>query len=137
MLSTVSRDRGRSSFEEKSSTTFRHFRLESAEIIHDVLIAYLVVQSLHARYSTCLLERVDFNSRLVRYGLEVLVDIVQDLAVHLQRLDNLLVRVLQDQTSKVRRDFAPSRRCTPPMGRTEEDDQLRTRATGIRSVYRL
>lgn len=60
---------------------------------------YLIVQALHARYSPGLLERVDPNSRLVRDGLKLLVDIVQDLAVHLQRLDDILVRVLQCQKS--------------------------------------
>lgn len=53
------------------------------------------MQALHPRYSPCLLERVDLNSRLVRDSLKLLVDIVQDLAIHLQRLDDLLVRVLQ------------------------------------------
>jgi hypothetical protein len=42
---------------------------------------------------------VDPNSRLVRNGLELLVDVVENLAVHLQRLDDLLVGVLQCQKS--------------------------------------
>ena len=64
-----------------------------------MLATYLAVHALHARYSLCLLERVDPNSRLVRNGLELLVDVVENLAVHLQRLDDLLVGVLQCQKS--------------------------------------
>ncbi len=64
--------------------------------------AYLIVQTLHARYSLCLLERIAFYSMPVRYVRELFVDIVQDLAVHLQRLDDLLVRVLQGKPSKIR-----------------------------------
>jgi hypothetical protein len=60
-----------------------------------VLATYLAVHALHARYSPCLLERVDLNSGLIHDSLKLLVDVVQDLAVHLQRLDDLLVRVLQ------------------------------------------
>lgn len=60
-----------------------------------MLATYLAVYALHTRYSPCLLERVDLNSGLVRNSLKLLMDVVQDLAVHLQRLDDLLVRVLQ------------------------------------------
>lgn len=55
--------------------------------------AYLVVQSLHAGYSLCLLERVDLNAMLVCYGFELLVNVVEHLTVNLERLDDLLVRI--------------------------------------------
>ena len=95
ILSTVSRVRGRSSFEEKSSTTCREVRYVSAQGgVQNVLATYLAVQALHARYSPCLLKRVNPDSGMVGYGLKLLVNVVQDLVVHLQRLDELLVRVL-------------------------------------------
>lgn len=48
ILSTVSRDRGRSSFEEKSSTTYREFTINTQKDVQDVLAKYLIVQALHA-----------------------------------------------------------------------------------------
>jgi hypothetical protein len=57
--------------------------VSTQEDVQDMMEMYLVVQALYTGYSLCLLERVDPNSRLVGNGLELLVDVVQDLVVHL------------------------------------------------------
>lgn len=58
-------------------------------------MAYLVAQSFLARYTTGFLERMDFDAAFVGDRLKVVVDVVQHLAVDLQRLYYPLVRVLQ------------------------------------------
>lgn len=59
---------------------------------------YFAVQSLHARYTSRLLERVDLDICVKDDPLELVVDIIQDLTVHFECLDNSLVRVLQGET---------------------------------------
>jgi hypothetical protein len=53
------------------------------------------------------------------------VDVVQDLVVHFQRLEDLLVRVLQRQPGEVRGNLAPSCIIAASVRRSEEDDELR------------
>ena len=48
---------------------------------------YLVVQPLHACYPPRLLERVDFDIRLIQSLLEAFVHVIQNLAIDFQRLN--------------------------------------------------
>lgn len=65
------------------------------------------------------------DARLEYNGHKTLVDVVQDLAVYLERTDDLLVRVMEGQASKVGRNFAPSCIRAPSVRGAEKDDQLR------------
>lgn len=49
------------------------------------------MQSFYARDGTCLLEGVDLDTGVVRDLFKLLVDVVQDLAIHLQRLKKSFV----------------------------------------------
>jgi len=80
---------------------------------------------------------MDLDTVFVGDRLKPIVNVVQHLAVDLQRLYYLLVRVLQRYLSQVHRDLAPPRILTPPMGRAEEHNKFRSCSTRFRSMHRL
>jgi hypothetical protein len=81
MLSTVSN--GKSSFDEKLSTTYSSSLDQYGIKIMKCQAVYLVLQPLHACYPTRLLERVELNTGSMRDGLELFMNVVQDLTVYL------------------------------------------------------
>jgi hypothetical protein len=121
MLSTVSSPRGRSSFEEKSSTTC------SCQCYIDSLrqITHLLAHSFHTSYALCFLKRVNFHRRSVHNCFELFVDVIQNLVVHFECLEDLLVRVLEGQAGKIQSDLAPACVRAAPVRRPQEDDELR------------
>jgi hypothetical protein len=56
---------------------------------------------------------MDLDSALEHDGLGLLIDVVEHLIVNLQRLKQLLVRVLEGDTGQIWRDLALASVCPP------------------------
>lgn len=65
---------------------------------------------------------------------EFFMDVVEDLAVYFQRLDDLLVCVLQCAASEIGCNHTPSGILASTMGSSKKDDELCSRATGLGSA---
>ena len=80
---------------------------------------------------------MNLHSSSERNGFERLVDVVQDLAVHLERLEHLLIRILKGKTGKVGSDLAPVCVRAAPVRRPQEDDELCPTADYLRPANGL
>lgn len=92
------------------------------------------MQPFDTRHSPGLLERVSLNFTLIQQVDEVILNIIQHFAIHLERVENPFIRVLEGYHRKIGRNLSPVRGFGAAMRRPEEDDEPASLSTGFRSV---
>ncbi len=60
---------------------------------------YLLMQTFHAGYSLCLLERVHLDAAFAYNALELVMDVIQHLAVYFQISQHSFIRILKTEPS--------------------------------------